>query len=158
MRRLIIMVFGLFAFVAAGATAGGPPVVNTTDHVINQPFTDPGGIDCATGNASDIVGVVSGVVHTLVLANGSVYLSGNFHGAATNDDLPTDGVPEATTTFVSHFGDIFFASGKEIHTFGLHGEGTATATGEGFRFDAVLHIVLDTDGTPKVIKVRIVCR
>jgi hypothetical protein len=158
MRRLIIMIFGLLAFAAAGATAGGPPVVNTTEHVINQPFTDPGGIDCATGNPSDIAGVVSGVLHTLVLSNGSVHLSGTFHGTATNDDLPTDGVPEATATFVSHFHDIFFASGREIHTFGLHGKGTATATGAGFSFDAVLHIVLDPVGNPKVIKVRIVCR
>jgi hypothetical protein len=93
-----------------------------------------------------------------VLANSSVHLSGNFHGTATNDDLPTDGVPEATTTFVSHFGDIFFASLTEIHTLGLHGQGTATATGAGFRFDAVLHIVLNSDGSPKVINVRIVCR
>jgi hypothetical protein len=158
MLRLIILIFGLLAFAAAGASAAGPPVVNTTEHVINQPFTDPGGIDCATGNPSDIVGVVSGVVHILVLADGGVHLSGNFHGTATNDDLLADGVPEATTSFVSHFGDIFFASGKEIHTFGLHGEGTATATGAGFRFDAVLQIVLDSDGTPKVNIARVVCR
>jgi hypothetical protein len=158
MLRLITLIFGLFAFAAAGATAAGPPVVNTTEHVINQPFTDPGGIDCATGNPSDIVGVVSGVVHILVLADGSVHVSGNVHGTSTNDDLPTDGVPDATNTFVSHFDDVFFASGKEIHTFGLHGEGTATATGAGFRFDAVLHIVLDSDGTPKVNIARVVCR
>jgi len=49
-----------------------------------------------------------------------------------------------------HFDDVFFASGAEIHTFGLHGEETATTTGAGFRFDAVLHVVLDPGSNPKV--------
>jgi hypothetical protein len=158
MRRLIIMIFGTLAFAAAGATAGGPPVISTTDHSVNEPFTNVG-IDCATGKQSAIAGVSTGVLHTLLLADGSFHFSGSFRGSSTNDDFPApDGTFEATETFVAHFGDIFFSSGREIHTEVLSGRGTATATGAPFRFNAVVHIVLDANGTPKVDVERIVCR
>jgi hypothetical protein len=76
---------------------------------------------CATGDEAAITGVASGVLRTLVLANGSVRISGAFQGRNEYDDLPTDGVVDATGTFVLTFRDVFFASGREIHTETLPG-------------------------------------
>jgi hypothetical protein len=67
-------------------------------------------------------------------------------------------VVDATNQFVSHFADIFHASEKEVHTFGLHGDGTGAATGVHYRFDAVLQVVLDSNGSMKVGVVKVVCR
>jgi hypothetical protein len=156
-RRLIFIVFvSTLLFAATSASAGGPA---TTVHVIDMPFFDPGGIDCATGNPADNTGTISGVIHTVATASGGFQVSGSFHGTSTSDDLPADGVPEATNTFVAHFVDVFLASAREVHSFGLHGEGIGTAPGSSsFRFDVVLQLVLDPEGNPQVNVTKIVCR
>jgi hypothetical protein len=156
-RRLIFTVIvGALWLTAAGASAAGPPAVNETVS-FTQAISEVG-TDCANGNPSLIEGQVSGVMHTLVLSDGSVHVSGSVKGTSTNDDLPPDGVIDATNTFVSTFNDIVFASGKEVHTFTLNGEGTATATGSGFRFNVIIHIVLDAEGNPHASVFRLVCR
>jgi hypothetical protein len=152
---LVIAVLGVLSLVATGAISGAPPVVNQTDHPVNQPFADFG-LDCATGLPTLDLGVFSGVVHTLVRADGSVHASGAVHGSATNDDLPADGIPEATTTFVFTFGDLVFSSGSEVHHLTLDGSGTA-ATGAHFRFHVLAQMVLDQNGDPKIDFLRLTC-
>ena len=114
-RILLSMAFSLagLALVAA-ATAGGPPVVNSTTHFINESFGGVGA-NCASGNRALSNGLFSGVIHTLARPDGSVLVSANTRGTDQLDDLPTDGTIDATTTFVFNSHDIVFATGKEVH-------------------------------------------
>ena len=157
MRRLWLLVPLAALSLLSDAMAGGPPIVNSTDRLIEVPVADVG-IDCATGKDAAITGVVTGVVHTLVLADGSVHVSGTFRGNNAFDDLPVDGVLDATSRFVTHFDDLVFASGREVHTMTLSGIGTALATDAKVGFQLVFHVVLDSDGTPTVEFLHVECR
>jgi hypothetical protein len=77
-------------------------------------------------------------------------------GTDSLDDLPTDGVPDATTTFVFNATDTALHS-AEVHSFTGNGTLTATATGETRRFHVVLHVLLDADGNVKVEFERFRC-
>ncbi len=66
----------------AGATAMGPPVVNESQHFVDEQPNDVGP-NCATGNLSQSDGVSSGIIHTLVQSDGSVHLRGSFRGTDT---------------------------------------------------------------------------
>jgi len=133
-----------------------PPIVNSTERLIDAPVIDQGP-NCATGNEAAITGVASGVLRTLVLADGSIHVSGSFRGTNEYDDLPTDGVIDAAGRFVLTFRDVFFSSGREIHTETLPGTVTDIATGEKFAFHVVFRLVLDSDGSPTVDFLRIEC-
>src|ERR671922_797126 len=83
----------------AAATAGGPPVVNSTTHFVDAPLTDVG-LNCASGNLAQSNGSFSGVIHTLERPDGSMLFSSHTRGTDALDDLPTDGIVDATATFV----------------------------------------------------------
>jgi hypothetical protein len=97
------------------------------------------------------------VLHTLVLADGSVHVVVSVRGTDTLYDLPDDGIPDATTEFVNTSKDFFFSSGREIHTFMITGTLTVLATGEEVRFHAIAQLVLDANGVPKVDFLRVAC-
>jgi hypothetical protein len=143
--RIIVLVASLFA--TAAASAAGPPVVESTTHFVDEPFTDIG-LNCASGNLAQSNGLFSGVIHTLVQADGSVHVSASTRGTDSLDDLPADGVVDATTTFVFNSTDIVFATGNEVHHFTGTGTLTVTATGAQLRFHVVIQMVLDRDGNP----------
>jgi hypothetical protein len=139
-----------------GATAAGPPVVNETLHFVEEPF---GGVtlNCGTGNLAESDGVFSGVIRTFVTSDGTVRFSTHTRGTDTLDDLPTDGIPDATTTFVFNTVDTELSSGREIHTFTGVGTLTLVATGEELRFHAVAQLLVDENGDTKVEFFRITC-
>jgi hypothetical protein len=158
MRRfpfvMALVVASLLA--TATATAGGPPVINTTTHFFAEPFSDVG-LNCASGNLAQSNGVFSGVIHTISNADGSFLVSAHTRGTDMLDDLPTDGIVDATTTFVFNSNDIVFATGKEVHHFTGTGTLTVTATGAELRFQVVIQVVLDEEGNPRVDLLRFVC-
>jgi hypothetical protein len=154
---LVITVLATICLMTAGLVTGAPPLVNQSDHPINAALAPDIGIDCGTGQFSLILGSYSGVIHTLVKADGTIHVTGAIRGNATNDDLPLlDGI-DASTTFVSTFADIFSASGAEIHQFTLNGSGTTTATGARFHFHVLIQMHLDTNGDPKIDSFRLTC-
>jgi hypothetical protein len=131
--------------------------VNTTTIFVNEPFGGIG-VNCASGNLAESDGVFSGVIHVLVGADGSSKVGAHTRGTDSLDDLPTDGVPDATTTFVFNATDTALHS-AEVHSFTGNGTLTATATGETRRFHVVLHVLLDADadGNIKVEFERLRC-
>jgi len=153
---LAIVVACALLLTTTGAIAGGPPVVNQTDHAVNAPFTSVG-FDCATGLPTLITGVFTGVLHTLVMADGSVHFTGAIRGSITEDDLPPDGITDSTLTFGLILHDVVFSSGSEVHHATLNGAGTAAETGAEFRLHEVAQIVLDQDGNPKIDFIRLTC-
>jgi hypothetical protein len=152
---VLTLIAGLL-LVAATATAGGPPVVNSITHFIDEPF-DGVGLNCASGKLALSDGLFSGVIHTIVKPDGSVKISAKTRGTDSLDDLPTDGIIDATTRFVFNSSDIVFASGKGVHHFTGTGKLTVTETGEELRFQVVMQVVLDDAGTPKLDRLRFVC-
>jgi hypothetical protein len=138
------------------ATAGGPPVVNSTTRFIDEPLGGIG-LNCASGNLALSNGIFSGVIHTIAKADGSLNVSVKTRGTDALDDLPTDGIVDATTTFVFNSNDIVFATGKEVHHFTGTGTLTVTATGAELRFQVVIQVVLDQAGNPRVNLLRFVC-
>jgi hypothetical protein len=159
MKRLslAIVVACALSLAATGAVASGPPLVNETDHAVNQPFTENPGFDCATGLPTLITGVFTGVLHTLVQADGTVHFTGVLRGSLAEDDLPPDGVTDATLTFVLVLHDLVFSSGSEVHHATLSGAGIAAATGAAVRIHEVVQIVLDEHGDPRIEFVRLRC-
>ena len=158
MRQLLLLatLVGACLLATTGATASGPPVVNETVHFVNEPF---GGVgpNCGTGNLALSNGVFAGVIRTLVKADGTVRVVSHTRGADSLDDLPTDGIPDATTTFVFNSVDSVFSSGKEIHTFTGNGTLTLVATGDQLRFHVVLQLVIDVNGNATVNFARVTC-
>ena len=86
-----------------------------------------------------------------------MHVTGATRGTVTDDDLPSDGSPDATSTFASSFHDIVFSSGKEVHGFTLNGSGTTVATGALVRFHVLVELVLDENGNPKIDFLRLTC-
>jgi hypothetical protein len=154
---LVISLLGVLSLVATGAISGAPPLVNQTDHPVGAALDPDIGIDCGTGQPTLITGSYSGVIHTLVTADGTVHINGAVQGSAINDDLPSDGIADASTTFVSTFRDIFRSTGGEAHTFTLNGSGTTTSTGAGFRFHVLIQMAIAPNGDPKIDFLRLTC-
>jgi hypothetical protein len=102
--------------IASAGVAGGPPVVNENDHVIDQPFTEDVGFDCGTGMPTFIAGVFTGVLHTVVQTDGSVYFTGAVRGSLSEDDLPTDGQTDATETFGLVVKGLVLSAGEVDHS------------------------------------------
>jgi hypothetical protein len=86
----------------AAAQAAGPPVESWTEHIDGEvgTFTD---VHPCTGQVAELTAVQSGVIHFVAKADGTVHISGSLHGTYTADVLPTDGVPDATGTFMATF-------------------------------------------------------
>jgi hypothetical protein len=158
MQRLALIGAAALAFlaVAGGAVASGPPLVNEKDHVIDQGFEQVVGFDCGTGLPTLITGVATGVLHTIVTADGSIHFTGAVREILTDDDLPTDGQPDATERFVLILNDLTLPSGSEVHHESLNGAGV-TSGGVRFPIHEVVQIVLDQNGDPKLTLSRLSC-
>jgi hypothetical protein len=158
MQRLTLIGATVFAFlsVVGAAVASGPPLANEKSHVIDQPFTEDAGFDCGTGLPTFITGVFTGVLHTIVKADGSVHFTGAVRGSLTEDDLPTDGQPDATETFVLILNDLVLPPGSEVDHASLNGDGVTTG-GVPFRIHEVVQVVLDQNGDPKLTLSRLSC-
>jgi hypothetical protein len=130
-----------FALAVTSTVGGAPPISNVTVHPINAPLEPDLGINCGTGMPTLTTGSFSGVVHVLVLADGTVHINGSAEGSAINDDLAPDGNPDAITSFRSAFGDVVRPGGSQSHRFVLNGSGTTTATGETFRFHVHIYLL-----------------
>jgi hypothetical protein len=149
-----IAIAGLLALGASSAFAGGPPVVNTTDHLDNVPsvFDD---VHPCTGQPAQVSTIETGVIHFLAFADGTVRITGTLHGVFTADLLPLDGSADVTGTYTVWFGnngaftetgDVF---GKAVSTFTLNGQLT-NADGSSNSFHVVAHALFDEDGSPKL--------
>ena len=142
--------------ITGGAVAGGPPIVNETVHAIDVPFADTGD-NSATGNQSERSVTFSGVLRTLVLADGSYVMRANVHGTTVFDDLPADGIPDATARFRFVLGDMVVPSGNGVYSEVWSGTSTALATGAEYRFQITYKLVLDPSGSPKIEVFRFTC-
>ena len=160
MKRLVLAFAStaalLVAALGSAASAAGPPVVKEHVKVVDVPFTDDG-IDCGNGLPAVFTGRFSGVLHTVVLGNGSVHFHLAASGSVSVDDLPVDDISEGTSEFRNTISDVFLPNGREVHTLTLHGLFVAAGTGAEHRFHVVITLVLDADGTPIVDHLRLEC-
>ena len=144
------------------AAAKGPPVVNQTDHEVNETSTNLDVHPC-TGAPVELTLVETGVIHFSFFADGTVHISGTLRGTFSADLLPTDGVPDATGTFTTWFGGNGLlleeggATGKAQSAFTLNGRGV-NADGSTFRFHQNGNTVFDENGVPKLDFSKASCR
>lgn len=90
-----LAVVGVLALGASSVLAGGPPVVNTTDHFVEAGTSD--GEHFCTGQPAQVSVVETGVIHFAAFADGTVHFTGTLHGVVSADLLPADGIPDATS-------------------------------------------------------------
>lgn len=156
-RRLALVVwtaFGMVLGTTASALAQGPPIINETDHLVEETSTEVDVHPC-TGEAAEVTLVQSGIIHFSAFANGTVHFTGTLRGTFSADALPTDGIADATGRFVVWFGGNGLlleeggAVGKGVGSFTLNGKGT-NADGSRFSFHQNGHTVFDADGVPKL--------
>ena len=156
-----MVMVGLLAF-GSSAFAKGPPVVNQTDHVVNETSTQLDAHPC-TGVPVELTLVETGVIHFAAFADGTVHITGTLRGTFSADILPADGVPDATGAFTTWFGGNGLlleeggAIGKAQSAFTLNGRGT-NADGSTFRFHQNGNTVFDQDGVPKLDFAKSRCR
>jgi hypothetical protein len=157
-RRSLAMVViaGLALFAAAGASAGGPPISNETEHFANEPdvFVDVN--PCDPSQEVEVTSSDTGVIHFTVFADGTVHFTGTVRSTVSIDLLPTDGTPDATGTTVTWFG----SNGKiDLDTGEAFGKGESTFTNSGhvtftdgtrISFHEVAHVLFDLNGVEKV--------
>jgi hypothetical protein len=164
MRRSLAaagLTVGLLAF-ATSAFAAGPPVVNQTDHFVNETSTDLDVHPC-TGAPVELTLVETGVIHFAAFADGTVHFTGTLRGTFSADALPTDGVPDATGSFTTWFGGNGLlleeggATGRAQSAFTLSGRGT-NADGSTFSFHQNGNTVFDEAGVPKLDFAKSSCR
>jgi hypothetical protein len=159
-----VAVAGLLLVTAAGAFAKGPPVVNQTDHVVDETTIEVDVHPC-TGQPAELTLSESGVIHFSGFADGTVHFTGTLHGTFSADYLPTDGIPDVTGTAIVRFG----GNGKLLEEGGAFGRAqtafTRTIKGvnaDGTRFSVHENgnAVFDPDGEPKLefFKSRTRCR
>lgn len=150
----LLAIGGLFVFSVASALAQGPPIVNQTDHIVNETSTDIDVHPC-TGEPAELTVSESGVIHFAAFADGTVHFTGTLHGTFSADALPTDGIPDATGTSIVWFG----GNGKLLEDGGAFGKAqtafTSTirgtnADGSTFRVHQNGNVVFDPDGNPKL--------
>jgi hypothetical protein len=157
----LMVVVGLLAL-GTSAFAKGPPVVNQTDHIVNDTSTQLDVHPC-TGTPVELTLVETGVIHFAAFADGTVHFTGTLRGTFSADNLPTDGVPDATGTFTTWFGGNGLlleeggAIGKAQSAFTLNGRGT-NADGSTFRFHQNGNTVFDENGVPKLDFAKSRCR
>ena len=157
----LMVVVGLLAF-GTSAFAKGPPVVNQTDHLVNEESTQLDVHPC-TGAPVELTLVETGVIHFAAFADGTVHFTGTLRGRFSADILPADGVADATGTFTTWFGGNGLlleeggAIGKAQSAFTLNGRGT-NADGSTFRFHQDGNTVFDENGVPKLDFAKSRCR
>ena len=157
----LLVVVGLLAF-GTSAFAKGPPVVNQTDHIVNETSTQDDVHPC-TGVPVELTLVETGVIHFSAFADGTVHFTGTLRGTFSADALPADGVPDATGTFTTWFGgngvllEEGGAIGKAQNAFTLNGRGV-NADGSTFRFHQNGNTVFDENGVPKLEFFKARCR
>ena len=158
MRKLGSIAATTFTLLAitGGAVAGGPPLVNETVHSVDDTLTDIG-VNCATGNMSQRSVTFSGVMRTLVRADGSYVVRGSFRGDTVFDDLPADGIPDATAHFRFGIGDMVLPSGNAVLSEVWSGTTTALGSGTELRFHVTYKLLLDPAGNPKLEVFRFTC-
>ncbi len=158
MRKLGSIAATTFTLLAitGGAVAGGPPLVNETVHSVDDTLTDIG-VNCATGNVSQRSVTFSGVMRTLVRADGSYVVRGSFRGDTVFDDLPADGIPDATAHFRFAIGDMLLPSGNAVLSEVWSGTTTALGSGTELRFHVTYKLLLDPAGNPKLEVFRFTC-
>jgi hypothetical protein len=150
----LLAISGLLVFSVASALAQGPPIVNQTDHIVNETSTDIDVHPC-TGEPAELTVSESGVIHFVAFADGTVHFTGTLHGTFSADALPTDGIPDATGTSIVWFGgngkllEDGGAFGKAQSAFTLTIRGT-NADGSNFRLHQNGNVVFDPDGNPKL--------
>jgi hypothetical protein len=148
------LALGASLLAAAPAAAQGPPVENSTQHIVNETSTDIGVHPC-TGQAAEFTIVESGVIHFAAFADGTVHFTGTLRGTLSIDLLPVDGTPDATGRFTTWFGgngllnEDGTAAGKAQTAFTFNGRGTNT-DGSTFSFHQNGNTVFDPNGVPKV--------
>jgi hypothetical protein len=160
---VLLAITDLLVLSVASALAQGPPVVNQTDHFVNETSITVDAHPC-TGQPAELTVIQSGVIHFSAFADGTVHFTGTLRGTFSADALPVDGIPEATGRFVEWFGgnglllEEGAAVGKGEGAFTLNGRGT-NADGSSFSFHQNGHTVFDADGVPKLdfFKVRANC-
>jgi hypothetical protein len=147
-------VAALLLLTAGGAVAQGPPIVNQTDHVIDETSTQIDVHPC-TGQPAELTLTESGVIHFSAFADGTVHITGTLRGTFSADLLPTDGVPDATGRTIVWFGgngkllEDGGAFGKAQTAFTLTIQGT-NADGTKFSVHQNGNAVFDPDGAPKL--------
>lgn len=148
------LVAALFLSGAATAQAAGPPVESWTVHLDNEVSVEHDVHPC-TGQPAELTVVQSGVIHFTAKSDGTVHFTGTFQGTFSADAEPTDGVADATGSFVIWFGGNGLlledggATGKAETAFTWNGAGT-NADGTTFRWHLNGHTVFDATGTPKL--------
>jgi len=148
-----LAIVGVLALGASTVLAGGPPVVNTTDHFVEAGTFD--GVHFCTGQPAQVSAVETGVIHFVAFADGTVHFTGTLHGVFSADLHPADGTPDATGRYAFWFGgnglllEAGGAVGKAETTFTLNGKLT-NADGSAATFHQTGHAVFDADGTPKL--------
>ena len=156
-RDLLLATFlalGSALLVAAPAAAQGPPVENSTEHVVNETDTFIDVHPC-TGQAAEITTVDNGVIHFAAFADGTVHFTGTLRSTFSADLLPADGTPDATGRTTTWFGgngllnEDGTAFGKAQTAFTFNGRGT-NADGSTFTFHQNGNTVFDPNGVPKV--------
>jgi hypothetical protein len=145
---------GLLILTQGTALAQGPPIVQQTDHLVNQVEISIDVQPC-TGQPAELTVTESGRIHFTLFADGTVHFTGTLHGTLSADALPADGIPDATGTFTTHFG----GNGLLLEQGGAIGKGEGGSTvnlrgtnadGSAFRSHAQEHTVFDSAGVPKL--------
>jgi hypothetical protein len=149
-----VAVAGLLLLTAGGAFANGPPIVNETDHVIDEMSTQIDVHPC-TRQPAKITLTESGVIHFSAFADGTVHFTGTLRGTFSADVLPADGIPDATGRTVAWFG----GNGKLLEEAGAFGKAQTafTSTIKGTNADGTTfsvhqngNAVFDADGDPRL--------
>jgi hypothetical protein len=154
LAALAVIAVALFA--ATAAFAGGPPIVNETDHFANVPdvFVDTN--PCDPSQEVEVTSIDTGVTHFLLFADGTVHITGTVRSTVSVDVLPTDGTPDATGSTVVWFGvngkinpdtGEPFGNGESTFTFSGH---LTFADGTRISFHEVAHVLFDANGVVKV--------
>jgi hypothetical protein len=161
LAAVLLVVVGLLSF-GTSAFAKGPPVVNQTDHFVDETSTQIDVHPC-TGEPVELTLVETGVIHFSAFADGTVHFTGTLRGTFSADALPADGVPDATGTFTTWFGGNGLlleeggAIGKAQSAFTLNGRGV-NADGSTFRFHQNGNTVFDENGVPRLDFFKSRCR
>jgi hypothetical protein len=150
----IALALGAPVLAAAPTAAQGPPVVNTTEHIVNETSTFIDVHPC-TGQEAEITVVENGVIHFAAFADGTVHFTGTLRGTFSADLLPADGAPDITGRYTTWFGgngllnEDGTASGKAQTAFTFNLRGT-NADGTPIRTHQNGNTVFDPNGVPKV--------
>jgi hypothetical protein len=138
----LVAIAGLALFAAASASAGGPPIVNETEHFANEPdvFVDVN--PCDPSQEVEVTSSDTGVIHFSLFADGTVHITGTVRSTVSVDVLPTDGIPDATGRTV-----VWFGKGESTFTFSGH---VTFADGTRISFHQVGHVVFDETGVVKL--------